>query len=37
MKNVGYAKRGYHYVKSYGVTRLRRKVQEHLYRSRLEK
>lgn len=37
MKNVDYAKRGYHYVKSYGVTQLRRKVQERLYRNSLER
>ncbi len=37
MKNVSYAKRGYQYMKSCGVTKLRRKVQEHLYRSSLEK
>lgn len=37
MKNVNYAKRGYHYVKSYGVTQLRRKVQERLYRNSLER
>ncbi len=37
MKNVNYAKRGYHYVKNYGVTQLGRKVQERLYRSSLEK
>ncbi len=37
MKNVSYAKRGYQYVKSYGVKRLSRKVQERLYRNRLEK
>lgn len=37
MKNVGYAKRGYQYVKRYGVTRLRRKVQERLYRNSLER
>ncbi len=37
MKNVDYAKRGYHYVKSYGMTQLRRKVQERLYRNSLER
>lgn len=37
MKNVSYAKRSYHYVKSYGMTGLRRKVQERLYRNSLEK
>ncbi len=37
MKNVSYAKRGYQYVKSYGMAKLRRKVQERLYRNRLEK
>lgn len=37
MKNVDYAKRSYHYVKKYGVMRLRRKVQERLYRNSLEK
>ena len=37
MKKVGYAKRGYHYVKSYGVTKLYRKVHERLHRNRLEK
>ena len=37
MRKVGYAKRGYHYVKSYGVAKLYRKVQERLHRNRLEK
>lgn len=37
MKNVSYARRGYQYMKSCGVTKLRRKVQEHLYRSSLER
>ncbi len=37
MKNVSYAKRGYQYVKNYGVVRLHRKVQERLYRNSLEK
>ncbi len=37
MKNVSYAQRSYHYMKSYGVTKLRRKVQERLYRNSLEK
>ncbi len=31
------AKRGYHYMKSYGVTRLYLKVREHLERNSLEK
>ncbi len=37
MKNVSYAKRGYHYVKNYGVARLGIKVQERLHRNSLEK
>lgn len=37
MKNVSYAKRGYHYVKNYGVAGLCVKVQERLYRNVLEK
>lgn len=37
MKNVGYAKRGYHYVKDYGMTKLYRKAQERLQRDGLEK
>ncbi|MBS6396882.1 MAG: glycosyltransferase [Clostridiales bacterium] len=37
MKNVNYAKRGYHYMKNYGMTRLRRKAQERLRRNLLEK
>ena len=37
MKNVNYAKRGYQYMKSYGVTKLCHKVQERLYRNSLEK
>ena len=37
MKNVSYAKRGYHYVKNYGMTGLYLKVQERLYRNSLEK
>ena len=37
MKNVNYAKRGYHYMKNYGVTKLRYKVQERLHRNSLEK
>lgn len=37
MKNVSYAKRGYHYVKNYGVIQFQRKVQERLYRNSLER
>lgn len=37
MKNVSYAKRGYHYVKNYGVARLGIKMQERLHRNSLEK
>ncbi len=37
MKDVSYAKRGYHYVKNYGMAGLYLKVQERLYRNNLEK
>lgn len=37
MKEVSYAKRGYHYMKNYGMTGLYLKVQERLYRNSLEK
>ena len=37
MKKVSYAKRGYQYVKSYGVKKLYRKVHERLQRNRLVK
>lgn len=37
MRNVGLAKRGYHYVKSYGVAKLYRKARERLDRNVLEK
>lgn len=35
--NSGYAKRGYHYVKSYGVSKLYLKVRERMDRNILEK
>ena len=37
MKNVSYARRGYDYVKDYGVPKLYRKVRERLDRNGLEK
>jgi len=37
MKKVGLAKRGYHYVKSYGVAKLYLKARERLDRNALEK